>query len=54
MDTNKILAELRRPTERSQKRAAFGATTSKQRREIAESTARARFAKRKKSRQPQD
>jgi hypothetical protein len=43
-----------RPGELSHKRAALQAITSKQRSEIAASAGRARFAKIKKSRQPQD
>jgi hypothetical protein len=43
-----------RPSELRHKRAALQLITSKQRSEIAENTNRARFAKTKKSRQPQD
>jgi len=43
-----------RPGELRHKRAALQLITSKQRSEIAENTNRARFAKTKKSRQPQD
>jgi hypothetical protein len=43
-----------RPSERRHKRAALEAITSKQRSEIAENANRARFARTKESRQPQD
>jgi hypothetical protein len=43
-----------RPGEPRHKRGALQAITSKQRSEIAESAGRARFAKPKRSRQPQD
>jgi hypothetical protein len=43
-----------RPGEPRHQRAALQAITSKQRSEIAENAKRARFAKTKKSRQPQD